>query len=541
MTESPGKNEFGRDKRLIGIYRISNELVASTRLEVRLDSVLDIMCSVLPCRESAIQIPATNGEVGISASSKAGRGIPSITSRFVAPPTVKRIIDTGRPSVVEAKEKARLFKTSLLQSPDSATTFIGVPVKIENKVIAALWVDLVNDGLISYNYQEELAFLTAVANVVGTLHRLRSGVSSIERTTAENQKAGGERVYASPTHQKLDWIVGESVALREVLETVRKIAPTNSAVLLRGESGTGKEVFAKAIHALSPRHKKPFVAVNCAALSTGLLESELFGHEKGAFTGAVSERAGRFELADGGTLLLDEIGETGLDFQSKLLRVLQEGEFERMGGVKTRKVNVRLICATNKNLETAVMNGDFRSDLYYRINVVSIALPPLRDRSGDITSLANHFLEKFNKENDNNRKFNPDALDLLSKCAFPGNVRELENCVRRTATLAMENKIMPSDFACAKDQCFSSRLWKGVAPPSHFDITDPPHGRLMSTSDRAAFKAPLEKNRIVESELLMTALKTAGGNQAKAARILGKTARQISYAVRQHGVKLNEL
>ncbi|WP_326491534.1 sigma 54-interacting transcriptional regulator [Neorhizobium galegae] len=323
------------------------------------------------------------------------------------------------------------------------------------------------------------------------------------------------------------------MALREVLETVRKIAPTNSAVMLRGESGTGKEVFAKAIHALSPRSKKPFVALNCAALSSGVLESELFGHEKGAFTGAVSERAGRFELADGGTLLLDEIGEITPDFQSKLLRVIQEGEFERMGGIKTRKVNVRLICATNKHLEEAVMNGSFRSDLYYRINVITVALPPLRDRAGDIPLLAKHLLGKFNKENDSDRNFNPDALDLLSKCPFPGNVRELENCVRRTATLAQENKIMPSDFACAKDQCFSSRLWKGANPAPHFDI--------VTNGDPAAFESPGEKNRIVEYGRLMTALKKAGGNQAKASRILGKTTRQISYAVRQHGIILNEL
>lgn len=187
-------------------------------------------------------------------------------------------------------------------------------------------------------------------------------------------------------------IVGESAALKEVLEFAQIVARSNSPVLLRGESGTGKEFFAKLIHDSSSRREKPFVKLNCAALSAGVLESELFGHEKGAFTGATSQKEGRFELAHGGTLLLDEIGEISAEFQAKLLRVLQEGELERVGGTRTLKVNVRLVCATNKDLETAVAAGEFRADLYYRINVVPITLPPLRQRDGDIPRLAKKFL-----------------------------------------------------------------------------------------------------------------------------------------------------
>jgi transcriptional regulator with AAA-type ATPase domain len=231
---------------------------------------------------------------------------------------------------------------------------------------------------------------------------------------------------------------------------------------LRGESGTGKELFARAVHDYSPRAKKPFIKLNCAALPETVLESELFGHEKGAFTGAVSQRKGRFELADGGTLFLDEIGDTSPAFQVKLLRVLQEGEFERVGGMHTVKVDVRLVCATNRNLEEAVSKGEFRADLYYRINVVSIALPPLRDRRADIPQLAREFLRRFNAENNTQHELTPSAMRVLDSCYFPGNVRELENCVRRTATLAPASHVCDKDFACQHGECLSATLWKSA-------------------------------------------------------------------------------
>ncbi|MEF3129300.1 nif-specific transcriptional activator NifA (plasmid) [Rhizobium leguminosarum] len=338
-------------------------------------------------------------------------------------------------------------------------------------------------------------------------------------------------------------IVGESAALKEVFEIAQIVARSNTPVLLRGESGTGKEFFAKLIHDSSPRREKPFVKLNCAALSAGVLESELFGHEKGAFTGAASQKVGRFELAHGGTLLLDEIGEISAEFQTKLLRVLQEGELERVGGTRTLKVNVRLVCATNKDLETAVAAGEFRADLYYRINVVPITLPPLRQRDGDIPRLAQVFLRRFNKENGRSLSFAPSTLDILSKCEFPGNIRELQNCTQRTATLARSDIIVPQDLACEQGRCYSPLLKKAVAERvGKGAVHGLARGETVSMGqprDAAVFaaEAVMGHSGLIGRERLEQAMATAGGNQAKAARLLGRTPRQVGYSLRRHGIE----
>src|SRR5581483_8674667 len=257
----------------------------------------------------------------------------------------------------------------------------------------------------------------------------------------------------------------QSKLMNEVFADVHQAAAGNSTILLRGESGTGKELIARAIHYLSPRKDAPFVKVNCAALPETLIESELFGHEKGSFTGEVREHKGRFEQAHGGTLFLDEIGDTSPAFQAKLLRALQEREFERVGGVRTIRVDVRLICATNRNLEEAVSNGQFRADLYYRINVVSILLPPLRERPEDIPGLVQHFLSKFNRVNGRSLVISPEAMQVMMACAWPGNVRELENCVERTALMARGPTIVQRDVPCQRNQCLSMLLWKSRLRP----------------------------------------------------------------------------
>ncbi len=322
------------------------------------------------------------------------------------------------------------------------------PILAENKPIGLLCVRQPTDG--AREQSVNLRTLSLVANLIGPQlsFSLRTGNAGPARRIAV-------RPSSKPDAKK---IVGESASLKAALEQARRVAGANLTVLLRGESGAGKELFAQTIHDLSPRRQKPFIKVNCAALPESVLESELFGHERGAFTGAVARRRGRFELADGGTLLLDEIGDIPLSFQAKLLRALQEGEFERVGGGRTLKVDVRVIAATHCDLEAATTNKTFRADLYYRLGVAQIRVPSLRERREDIPALAQHVLARFNAENRRAMTFHPGAIELLCKCAFPGNVRELENCVRSAAAMAHETRIVEKDFACRSRSCFSARL-----------------------------------------------------------------------------------
>jgi Nif-specific regulatory protein len=332
-------------------------------------------------------------------------------------------------------------------------------------------------------------------------------------------------------------------------------------VLLRGESGTGKEAIARAIHFLSPRKDGAFIKVNCAALTESLLESELFGHEKGAFTGAIGERKGRFELAHGGTLFLDEIGDISPAFQAKLLRVLQEREFERVGGSKPVKVDVRLICATNRDLEKMVQRGEYRADLYYRINVVSIFLPPLRERRADIPPLVAHFIDRYNKENRRQLKVTPEAMKVLSSCYWPGNVRELENCIERTATMVQGDTIRDVAFPCKHNRCLTQTLHfldkaDAVAAVQAQSIPIYPAARNGSgetTDDDSITRigptrrlplpsggSPAEQPPQGEKERLIWAMEQCGWVQAKAARLLRVTPRQLGYALLKNQIEVRK-
>src|ERR1035441_7426002 len=268
-----------------------------------------------------------------------------------------------------------------------------------------------------HTLDEDVRFLTMVANLVGQTVALQTLVArDRERLMTDRNRLEKElEQRTESSHEGIDWIIGESAAIRDVVEKIQQVARCNLPVLLCGESGTGKELFARAIHEYSPRKDRPYIRLNCAALSESVLESELFGHERGSFTGAIGMRKGRFEMADGGTLFLDEIGEISPAFQAKLLRVLQEGEFERLGGNRTIKVDVRMVTATNRNLEAAVLAGDFRSDLYYRISVVPIFLPPLRERREDVGLLADEFLRRFNKEHGVSLNLSQRAVEVRSE------------------------------------------------------------------------------------------------------------------------------
>ena len=305
-------------------------------------------------------------------------------------------------------------------------------------------------------------------------------------------------------------IMGCSPAIEEALNVVARAAPSRATVLLHGESGTGKELMARAVHEASPRAGRPFVAVNCAALNKGLIESELFGHEKGAFTGADARRTGRFEQADGGTLFLDELAEIPLDVQVKLLRVLQERTIERVGSGVAIKVDVRLIGATNRDLAALVAQGAFREDLFYRLNVVAVDLPPLRQRKGDIPLLVNHFLARYAAENDKAvGEISKEALELLTRYAYPGNVRELQNIVERAVVMARGEVVTCADLP--------AEVQKAAPAP-------------------AADTLPAQVEEL-EKKAIAQALERAGGVQSRAAELLGLTERNLRYKLKKYGLK----
>ncbi len=321
-------------------------------------------------------------------------------------------------------------------------------------------------------------------------------------------------------------LIGTSEPLKQVLSVIEKVADTPSTVLVTGESGTGKELIARALHANSSRRSEPFIRVNCAAIPKTLMESELFGHEKGAFTGAVSARPGRFELADRGTLFLDEIGEIPPEMQVQLLRVLQESEFERVGGIKTIKVDVRLVTATNRDLVGAVQSNSFREDLFYRLNVVPIHLPPLRDRRSDIPVLVEHFVAKFNERLKKSvATVEPEALERLTSYHWPGNIRELENVLERTILFASGDAIRASDLPPEVQMAITPAAPAEARPPSV-------PGR--ATSLKEVVRQETER---VERELIQRALDETGGNVTQAARKLKISRKSLQNKMKEFGLR----
>jgi Nif-specific regulatory protein len=544
------------DVALYGIYEISKLLTAPGKLEVTLVRVAELLSSFLDMHHAVIAVFGEDGNPAIVVGSgwsdaAARRHFERIPERAIG-----CIVVTQMPLVVRDMRDDAVFEGcdfSEWGAPDMGLAFVGVPIKDRGRVIGALTMDREHDKELHVQLDEDVRFLAMVANLVGQTVRLHRLVANDRERLIEAQNRLQKTVehVAVPDQPSQIGIIGTSRAIRTVVEKIRIVARSHSTVLLRGESGTGKELFARALHDLSPRRGRPFVPVNCAALAESVLESELFGHEKGAFTGAAATRKGRFELADGGTLFLDEIGEISPGFQAKLLRVLQEGELERVGGTSTVKVDVRLVAATNCNLEEAVSKGDFRADLYYRISVVPIVLPPLRARSEDIPLLAREFLRRFNDEHGTSLGFSEGALDVLTGCCFPGNVRELENCVRRTATLASASTIVADDFACRHDECLSSLLWKQPfrsAPPGYVPL---PIARSKSAPPESVSDPPCPasdacpatregKAKASERDRLIDAMEAAGWVQAKAARLLGITPRQINYALRKLDIEIKK-
>jgi Nif-specific regulatory protein len=517
-----------------GIYEISKLLAAPNRLEPTLSGVLALLSSFLEMRRGLIALLTPDGTAELVVGSGWTEANAKQFFQRLPERAIGQIVVTKMPLVVPDVSRDPQFSRSApdeYRTEEGIVSFIGVPIKQGDSVLGTLTIDRVQvSGGRPVPFDSDVRFLTMVANLVGQALRLHKVVAQDrERLLAEQARLAKERTEVKGRSDiTIKGIIGHSDALMEVLEKVKRVAKSNSTIMLRGETGTGKEMIANAIHNLSPRRGGPFVKLNCAALPESVLESELFGHEKGAFTGALNQRKGRFELAHGGTLFLDEIGEISATFQAKLLRILQEGEFERVGGTRTLKVDIRLVCATNRDLEADVAKGAFRADLYFRLAVVPIFLPALRDRRDDIAPLAKEFLSRFNHEHGTQLVLNPAALAMLESCYFPGNVRELENCIRHTATLARNKHLADGDFPCQKEGCLSAMLWKGVkAEPPHPVLAPPPVEPAEPVGD-------LDNARLVE------AMEKAGWVQAKAARILGLTPRQIGYALKKHGIPLKK-
>ncbi|BDU74296.1 sigma-54-dependent Fis family transcriptional regulator [Mesoterricola silvestris] len=385
-------------------------------------------------------------------------------------------------------------------------SFFCLPIFLDGKPAGTL--------ALAVPYRQDRAFQreTAILHLAAAMTGLAVKVARL--TAADRQRLLEEnRTLRNELQERYEIrnLIGNSHVMRQVYEQVAQASPASTTVLIRGESGTGKELVARAIHYASPRSEKPFVKVSCGALPETLIESELFGVEPGAFTDARSRRPGRFELAHGGTLFLDEIGELSPSTQVKLLRVLQEREFERLGGVTAVKVDVRVVAATHRNLEAAIQDGTFREDLYYRLNVFDVFLPPLRDRSTDILLLADHFVEKFSvAQGKDVRRISNSAIDMLMAYHWPGNVRELENCIER-AVLVCEG---------------------GVIHAHHL----PPTLQTAEASGTFLGSSLEEAVGSFERDLIQDALKSARGNRARAARLLQTTERILNYKTRKYGI-----
>lgn len=422
-----------------------------------------------------------------------------------------KVVQSGRSVIIpDIRKDPRFLDRTGARSElgNRHVAFICVPIKSEGKTIGALSADKEVTHL--WQPGNDVRFLKIISPIIAQAIRLNRRVEEDKRSLKDENLRLKQDLQQ---RFQITNMIGNSNAMQEVYRMIERVTDSSATVLIRGESGTGKELVAHALHYNSSRAAKPFIKVNCNAFPETLLESELFGHEKGAFTGAVEKKIGRFEWAQGGTLFLDEIGDFPHNLQIKLLRVLQTKEFERLGGRQTIKANVRLVVATNKNLEEAIREQTFREDLYYRINVFPIYLPPLRERKDDIMLLADFFLEKFSQENNSTiKRISTPAIEMLTSYHWPGNVRELENCIERAVLLCNE----------------------GVIRSEHL----PPSLRM---ADQKELQVPAGSfDEVIankEKELLIDSLKKTGGHQKKSAMLLGLTERIFNYKIKRYDIQ----
>jgi Nif-specific regulatory protein len=499
------------------LHDIGQVLALATDLSKALTSVLQILRSHLGLENGTVSLfdPVT-GEVFIEAAPEMPDEERILGRMRPGEGVIGRVFHTGLPVAIPdlGDEPVFLNRTgSWRDVQEDPRAFYAVPLREVRSTLGVLTAER-HWSAGSFSFDADLRVLTTVASMLATrvrLHRAENP-SARARSDAPTLLPGRERFRAA---------IGESAAWRQVLDVVDRVAQSRATVLLRGESGTGKEVVARAIHDNGPRAERAFVAVNCAALPETLLESELFGHERGAFTGATGARPGRFELADGGTLFLDEVGELTLSAQVKLLRAIQERQFERVGGRRTVTVDVRLVAATNRDLEDAVTRGEFRLDLYHRLQVVEIVLPPLRQRRDDVPVLVEYLLADLEREHERRLIFSREAMALLSRYHWPGNVRQLRNVLERLTVSHGAGPVSVDDLDWLQD---ARAIPCEPAPPA------PPAREVESRF--APEPDASERDRVLE------ALERAGHVQARAARLLGMTVRQLRYRVSKFGIQV---
>lgn len=513
-AKAAGAADVPRSQReLTLLYEISRELDRSLDLRVVAPAVLELLARHMNMNYGTLTLlHRRTGEIFIEAAHGLSPAQARRARYRVGEGVTGRVIQTGQPMIIARKSESPLLLDRTRRGKPADTSFLCVPIKIGDEVVGALSVDEATKP--ESELHDDARLLSVVASLIAQAVRLRRAAQEEqERLEEENRELRarlGERFRPAN-------IIGQSHEMQSVFDQIAQVARTSATVLILGETGTGKELVAHAIHYNSDRARRPFVRVHCAALPETLIESELFGHVKGAFTGAVADRKGRFELADGGTLFLDEIGEIPPAIQVKLLRALQEREIERVGDARPIRVDVRLIAATHRDLPALVAQGRFREDLFYRLNVFPIYVPPLRRRKADILLLAEYFIKRFSQEQQKNvRILSPEVAERLLAYSWPGNVRELENAMERAVLVCEGEAILPRHLPPTLQ----------TAPAAGGGPEIPP----ASNAGLAELVAAFERDVIGE------ALRAENGNVAAAARRLKTTPRILAYRARQVGL-----
>lgn len=499
------------DTDLAFLVKISNIIAHSDDIYKDMELLLSELCQFLGAQYSMITIVDRNNEqilissaYGLTSEEKR-RGVYKIGEGIIG-----EVVRTEKPIVIPDISKSDKFlnKTRLKLEENQVMAFLCVPIIIKSEITGTLSIHKIHQDIADFS--PELKFLNIVGMLIGkNVSIRRKQIEELAELRKENSRLKGEKSF------KPDNIIGNSSLMHDLYGLIERVAPTNSSVMIRGESGVGKELIAEAIHNASSRASKPFIKVNCSALPETLIESELFGHEKGAFTGASSSHPGRFEMANGGTIFLDEIGDVPQSIQVKLLRVLQQRQLERVGGTKTIDVDVRIITATNRNLEDMIRKNEFREDFYYRINVFPIFVPSLRERRADIPILIDHFIHKLNRRNGTDiKRVTSSALDMLMMYSWPGNIRELENVIERAMIISTDSVIHSYNLP--------PTLQTGVSS---------------DTVGRGTLRNVLAK---VEKQIIIDTLIATKGNMSKAALQLGVTERIMGLRIKVYDLNISQ-